>query len=70
VWAPAPRLRGCCPTVRVAEAYKLERLLKRRGTEYEAEIYPGQGHVFTGAIARASVECTAEFFARTLHAIG
>jgi dipeptidyl aminopeptidase/acylaminoacyl peptidase len=54
--------------VPVAEAYKLERLLKRRGTEYEAEIHPGQGHVFAGAIARASVERTAEFFAKTLHA--
>ena len=35
--------------VPVAEAYKLERLLKERSLPCEMKIYPGQGHGFHGA---------------------
>ena len=36
------------PIVPVTQAYALEALLKRTGTPYEMEIYPGQGHLFRG----------------------
>ncbi len=58
------------PIVPVAEAYKLERLLAARGTEYEAKIYPGQGHIFSPAIAHESVERTARFFDKALRPAG
>ncbi|GAC1659789.1 MAG: dienelactone hydrolase family protein [Acidobacteriaceae bacterium] len=35
-------------TVPVKQAYELESVLKRTGTPYEIEIYPGQGHMFRG----------------------
>jgi dienelactone hydrolase len=35
-------------TVPVAQAYELEAVLKRTGTPYEVEIYPGEGHTFHG----------------------
>ncbi len=44
-------------TVPVAQAYQLEAVLKRTGTPYEKEIYPGEGHMLRGvafdALARA-----------------
>ncbi len=38
------------PIVPVQEAHKLESLLKRLGTEYEIQIFPGQGHELTGIV--------------------
>jgi carboxymethylenebutenolidase len=35
-------------TVPVAQAYELEAVLKRTGTPFEIEIYPGEGHTFHG----------------------
>lgn len=35
-------------TVPVEQAYDLESVLKRTGTPYEIEIYPGEGHMFHG----------------------
>ncbi|MBV9671096.1 MAG: dienelactone hydrolase family protein [Acidobacteriales bacterium] len=35
-------------TVPVRQAFELESVLKRTGTPYEIEIYPGQGHMFRG----------------------
>jgi dipeptidyl aminopeptidase/acylaminoacyl peptidase len=35
-------------TVPVAEAYDLEKELRRREIPYEIQIYPGTGHGFTG----------------------
>jgi dienelactone hydrolase len=34
------------PTVPVEEAYKLQRLLEKKGIPYEIKIYPGAGHGF------------------------
>ena len=36
------------PIVPVANAYAIETLLKRTGTPYEMQLYPGQGHGFVG----------------------
>lgn len=35
-------------TVPVQQAYELQSVLKRTGTPYEIEIYPGEGHMFHG----------------------
>jgi dipeptidyl aminopeptidase/acylaminoacyl peptidase len=54
------------PVVPVQEAYKLERLFKEIGVEFEATIYPQQGHVFTGSAAADSIQRTLEFFRKKL----
>src|SRR5438270_2402676 len=36
------------PIVPVSEAYGLEKILKRTGTEYQMKIFPGQGHRLSG----------------------
>lgn len=36
------------PIVPVSEAYELEKILKRTGTEYQMRIFPGQGHRLSG----------------------
>jgi carboxymethylenebutenolidase len=54
------------PVVPVEEAYKLEQLLTARGVEVEARIFPGQGHVFTGAAAAESLARTVAFFRTNL----
>src|SRR5438270_4481966 len=36
------------PIVPVSEAYELEKILKRAGTEYQMRIFPGQGHRLSG----------------------
>jgi dienelactone hydrolase len=42
------------PTVPVAEAYNLQRLLEEKGIPYEIKIYPGEGHGFENEILRDS----------------
>jgi carboxymethylenebutenolidase len=39
-------------TVPVEEAYRLQKLLERKGIEYEMKIYPGEGHGFETEIWR------------------
>jgi carboxymethylenebutenolidase len=36
------------PTVPVEEAYRLQRLLEKKGIPYEMKLYPGAGHGFEG----------------------
>jgi dipeptidyl aminopeptidase/acylaminoacyl peptidase len=52
--------------VPVAEAYKLERLLQGKSIPYEATIYPGQGHMFSGDAARDAMRRVLQFFDRYL----
>jgi dienelactone hydrolase len=54
------------PIVPVSNAYALQGILQARGVPHEVQIYPGQGHGFTGAAqADASQRITA-FFGRYL----
>ena len=52
--------------VPVAEAYKLETLLKSKNSPYEMKIYPDQGHGFTGPAAADAMQRTVAFFAKNL----
>lgn len=52
--------------VPVAEAYKLETLLKNKKLPYEIKIYPDQGHGFTGSAAADALQRTTAFFAKNL----
>ncbi len=52
--------------VRVEEAYKLERLLKKQGVPYEIEIYADEGHIFRAGAFLDSVRRTVVFFDRYL----
>jgi carboxymethylenebutenolidase len=54
--------------VPVAEAYKLETLLKSKNSPYEIKIYPDQGHGFTGPAAGDALQRTFAFFAKNLKA--
>jgi carboxymethylenebutenolidase len=54
--------------VPVAEARKLERLLKGKQKTYEIKIYPGAGHGFTGETNKDAVERTLTFLAKYLKA--
>lgn len=54
------------PIVPVSNAYDLQGILRARGVPHEVQIYPGQGHGFTGAAeADASARINA-FFGRYL----
>ncbi len=65
--APTLVLHGAADRiVPVSNAYALQNLLQARGVSHEVQIYPGQGHGFTGAAeADASQRITA-FFRRYL----
>lgn len=52
--------------VPVAEAYKLETLLKSKKSPYEIKIYPQQGHGFNGAAAADAMQRTVAFFEKNL----
>jgi carboxymethylenebutenolidase len=52
--------------VPVEEARKLEQLLRDRGVPFEAHIYPGQGHGFTGEDRRDAATRVLDFFDRRL----
>ena len=52
--------------VPVAEAYKLETLLKSKKSPYEIKIYPQQGHGFTGPAAADAMQRTVAFFEKNL----
>ena len=52
--------------VPVAEAYKLETLLKSKKSPYEIKIYPQQGHGFNGAAAADAMQRTVAFFEKHL----
>jgi dipeptidyl aminopeptidase/acylaminoacyl peptidase len=54
------------PVASTQAAYKLEQVLTARGVEVEAKIFPGQGHVFTGAAAAESLARTVAFFWKNL----
>ncbi len=54
------------PIVSVDHARALETLFRRDGTPYEIEIYPGQGHGFTGAAQLASASRVSAFLRRYL----
>jgi carboxymethylenebutenolidase len=54
--------------VPVAEARKLERLLKEKQKPYEIKIYAGAGHGFTGEVNKDAVERTLAFLAKYLKA--
>jgi carboxymethylenebutenolidase len=61
--APTLVLHGAADRiVPVSNAYTLQNLLQARGVPHEVQIYPGQGHGFTGAAeADASQRITAFF---------
>lgn len=52
--------------VPVAEARKLETVLKDKEIPYEIKIYPGQGHGFTGAAAKDALQRGRAFFDKHL----
>ncbi|AWN39819.1 dienelactone hydrolase family protein [Methylobacterium durans] len=54
------------PIVPVAQAYAIERLLKQQDTPYEIQIYPGQGHGFTGTAQFGSAAQVTTFLDRHL----
>jgi len=54
------------PTVPVAEAYNLQRLLEEKNIPYEIKIYPGEGHGFEGEIWRDGALRTLRFLQQHL----
>lgn len=54
------------PTVPVAEAYNLQRLLEEKGIPYEIKIYPGAGHGFENETWRNAGLRTLQFLQRQL----
>jgi predicted esterase len=52
--------------VPVREARKLEQLLRKRGTRYEACIYQCQGHALTGQARSDSLRRAARFLRKSL----
>ena len=54
------------PTVPVAEAYNLQRLLEEKGIPYEIKIYPGAGHGFENETWRDAGLRTLQFLQRQL----
>lgn len=54
------------PVVPVAEAYKLERLLRAGGMACEIHVYPGQGHRFHGVDAEDAFARAVDFLKRHL----
>ncbi|MET0427369.1 MAG: dienelactone hydrolase family protein [Microvirga sp.] len=56
------------PIVPVANAYAIETLLKRTGTPYELQIYPGQGHGFFGDAQADATRRAVAFLGRHLGA--
>jgi carboxymethylenebutenolidase len=66
---PTLILHGDADTiVPVAEARKLERLLKEKQKTYEVKIYAGAGHGFTGDVNKDAVERTLTFLGKYLKA--
>lgn len=57
------------PTVPVAEAYDLEKELRRREIPYEIRIYPGAGHGFTGETWRDATVHTLAFLKKYLTSV-
>jgi len=56
--------------VPVAEAYKLETLLKEKKSPYEIKIYEQQGHGFNGPAAADALQRTLAFFEKNLKGAG
>ena len=54
------------PIVPVSNAYDLQGILRARGVPHEVQIYPGQGHGFTGAAEADASARINGFFARHL----
>jgi dipeptidyl aminopeptidase/acylaminoacyl peptidase len=54
------------PVVPVAEAYEVEKLLKRLGSKYEVKTYPGQGHSFHGMAQMDALTRTLRFLSKHL----
>jgi carboxymethylenebutenolidase len=54
--------------VPVANARALQNLLQAGGIPFEIQIYPGQGHGFTGAAQADATRRIKAFFGRTLGA--
>ena len=54
------------PTVPVAEAYNLQRLLEEKGIPYEMKIYPGAGHGFENEVWRDAGLRTLSFLQKEL----
>jgi dienelactone hydrolase len=56
------------PTVPVAEAYQLQKLLEKKGIPYEMKIYPGAGHGFEAEVWRDAGLRSLEFLRKYLAA--
>lgn len=56
------------PVVPVAEAYRLEQVLRDNGLPYEMHVYPGQGHTFHGYQAQDAFDRARDFLDRHLPA--
>lgn len=54
------------PTVPVAEAYSLQKLLEQKGIPYEIKIYPGEGHGFENEIRQDASLRTLHFLQKHL----
>jgi len=54
------------PTVPVAEAYNLQRLLEEKSVPYEIKIYPGAGHGFESDVWRDAGLRTLQFLQKHL----
>ncbi|HYW37391.1 MAG TPA: dienelactone hydrolase family protein [Terriglobales bacterium] len=54
------------PTVPVEEAYRLQKLLEKKGIPYEIKIYPGVGHGFESEIWREAGLRSLQFLQRYL----
>ena len=54
------------PIVPVANAYKIEAVLRDAGTPYEIQVYPGQGHALVGAAQLDAASRTTAFLGRHL----
>jgi carboxymethylenebutenolidase len=54
------------PIVPVSNAYALQTILQARGVPHEVQIYPGQGHGFTGAAEADASQRINAFFGRYL----
>jgi carboxymethylenebutenolidase len=65
--APTLVLHGATDRiVPVSNAYALQNLLRARRVAHEVQIYPGQGHGFTGAAEDDASQRTTAFFRRYL----